>query len=266
MPLNLSRLEKVVDLGNGAKQARCPACAAGGQDRTGEHLRISADGRFGCCVHPKDSEHRKRIYALAGERSKPSTIKVRVASPIAPAAVQASIIRRLEQVFPAATAVPKAPDASDGVCEVQTQLFEVRTPRTGEPKSDCGSAEANREQKANSRTSRTPLSNSLYAAEADSQKGNNICATLKEFCNPVRDVRESELGERADNPPTELEKGVRSVWEVQPAEKLPYFTPGGTLVIPFDSPERYHWWKGGQSVAQTRQEVLERMKDHGTTI
>jgi len=25
-------------------------------------------------------------------------------------------------------------------------------------------------------------------------------------------------------------------------EHLPYLTPGGTLVIPFDSPERYHWW------------------------
>jgi hypothetical protein len=25
-------------------------------------------------------------------------------------------------------------------------------------------------------------------------------------------------------------------------------------VIPFDSPERYHWWKGGQSVAVTRRE------------
>jgi hypothetical protein len=42
-------------------------------------------------------------------------------------------------------------------------------------------------------------------------------------------------------------------------EKLPYLTPGGTLVIPFDSPERYHWWKGGQSVSETLAEVKRRM-------
>ena len=47
------------------------------------------------------------------------------------------------------------------------------------------------------------------------------------------------------------------------SEKLPYLTPGGTLVIPFDSPERYHWWKpDGErlSVAETMQEVKERME------
>ena len=32
----------------------------------GEHLRIYPDGRFGCCVHPKDGDHRKRIFALVG--------------------------------------------------------------------------------------------------------------------------------------------------------------------------------------------------------
>jgi TusA-related sulfurtransferase len=46
-------------------------------------------------------------------------------------------------------------------------------------------------------------------------------------------------------------------------EKLPYLTPGGTLVIPFDSPERYHWWKpDGErlTVAQTMAEVKERVR------
>ena len=49
-------------------------------------------------------------------------------------------------------------------------------------------------------------------------------------------------------------------------EKLPYLTAGGTLVIPFDSPERYHWWKlDGErlSVAATRAEVLARMAASG---
>ena len=47
------------------------------------------------------------------------------------------------------------------------------------------------------------------------------------------------------------------------SEKLPYLTPGGTLVIPFDSPERYHWWKpDGErlTVAQTMAEVKERVR------
>lgn len=35
----------------------------------------------------------------------------------------------------------------------------------------------------------------------------------------------------------------------------PYFTRDGTLVIPFNSDPKYHWWKGGQSVAATRAEL-----------
>ena len=77
MSLNLNKLEKVRKLENGIVQARCPACAEGGNDRKGEHLRILADGRFGCCIHPKDGDHRKRIFALAGDRT-PGTFTVRV--------------------------------------------------------------------------------------------------------------------------------------------------------------------------------------------
>jgi hypothetical protein len=35
----------------------------------------------------------------------------------------------------------------------------------------------------------------------------------------------------------------------------PYLTPGGDLVIPFDSDPKYHWWKGGQSVKNTIAEL-----------
>ena len=48
------------------------------------------------------------------------------------------------------------------------------------------------------------------------------------------------------------------------AERLPFLTAGGDLSIPFDSPERYHWWKpDGErlSVAETLAEVKERMKN-----
>ena len=67
MSLDPKKLEKVRELANGGMKARCPACAEGGHDRSGEHLRIYPDGRFGCAVFPKDREHRKRIFALAVE-------------------------------------------------------------------------------------------------------------------------------------------------------------------------------------------------------
>src|SRR5688572_12334123 len=71
MSLDQSKLEKVRRFGNGSVQARCPACAEAGNDRTGNHLRIYPDGRFGCCVNPGDRQHRKRIFALAGLHDPP---------------------------------------------------------------------------------------------------------------------------------------------------------------------------------------------------
>jgi hypothetical protein len=44
----------------------------------------------------------------------------------------------------------------------------------------------------------------------------------------------------------------------EPPLRLPFLTAGGTLVIPMESPERYHWWKpDGQrlTVAETLAEV-----------
>jgi hypothetical protein len=87
MSLNVAKLEKVRELGGGIVQARCPACAEGDNDRSGEHLRIYPDGRFGCCVHPKDGEHRKRIFALVGNR-KPGNFSPRIQTPSAMPAAQ----------------------------------------------------------------------------------------------------------------------------------------------------------------------------------
>jgi len=39
---------------------------------------------------------------------------------------------------------------------------------------------------------------------------------------------------------------------------LPYIKANGTLVIPFDSDERFHYWKGGQPLAVTREEAKTR--------
>lgn len=40
-----------------------------------------------------------------------------------------------------------------------------------------------------------------------------------------------------------------------PLRRKPYLTADGTLVIPFDSDPKYHWWKGGQSVKDTLAEI-----------
>ena len=68
MSLQIDRLEKVRTTGGGQIYARCPACAEGGGDTSGQHLIIYPDGRFGCCVHPRDKQHRKRIFALVGRK------------------------------------------------------------------------------------------------------------------------------------------------------------------------------------------------------
>jgi hypothetical protein len=71
MSLDISKLEHVRTRGE-KTTARCPACADAGHDQTRNHLIIQADGRFGCVVYPGDSpdarEHRKRIFALCGNR------------------------------------------------------------------------------------------------------------------------------------------------------------------------------------------------------
>jgi hypothetical protein len=72
MSLDRSKLQVVRELANGCLQARCPACAAIGQDRKGEHLVVYPDGRFGCVLHPGDPGwlHRKAIWEAVGERKR----------------------------------------------------------------------------------------------------------------------------------------------------------------------------------------------------
>jgi hypothetical protein len=66
--IDITQLEKVRRIG--AKIiARCPACAATGSDRRGEHFYLNtADGKFGCGAFPGDSEHRRALFALVGIR------------------------------------------------------------------------------------------------------------------------------------------------------------------------------------------------------
>jgi hypothetical protein len=69
MALDVTRLEKVRRHPSGKITARCPACAADGGDRTGNHLVIFPDDKFACAAHAGDRDHRKLIMALVGDRS-----------------------------------------------------------------------------------------------------------------------------------------------------------------------------------------------------
>jgi hypothetical protein len=125
MSLDRTKLQKVRELGSGGLQAQCPACAEAGQDRKGEHLRISPEGKFGCCVFPGDREHRRRIFALAGEQG-PKAIKVRVASAKPAAAVQMDLLGRLGQVFASPTEAQATEPLTSGTLGTTTYSLRVR--------------------------------------------------------------------------------------------------------------------------------------------
>jgi hypothetical protein len=219
MSLDVAKLEKVRELAGGIVQARCPACAEGGNDRTGEHLRIYPDGRFGCCVHPKDGEHRKRIWALAGCKlhlSPAGSVSLRLKSP------------------------PALPATQSVTADFAS--FNSRTPRTPKTESENGVLAVLNTPVDDSRTARTALLKLRAHTRGDSTTAN---------------IHTDNSQEKLED----LESAVRSVRTVPTGELLPFLTPGGDLSIPFDSPERYHWWRGGQSVAETLNEVKERMKN-----
>jgi hypothetical protein len=88
--LDLVKLEHVRQR-DGKIEARCPACAEQGADRSGNHLFVSDDGKYGCILFPGPAgdAHRKRIFALAGDgeaiaKARPMPIARPVAKPKAP--------------------------------------------------------------------------------------------------------------------------------------------------------------------------------------
>ena len=76
-------------------------------------------------------------------------------------------------------------------------------------------------------------------------------------CGVSRVEHVESRGEIGENGPN---MEVRATAPTAPRRRDPHLTPGGTLVIPFDSEPKYHWWKGGQSVEKTRAEVLAKLE------
>ncbi len=78
MSLDLTKLQNLRQHG-GITHARCPACAAEGHDRRGEHLFIAPGGRFGCVVNPgmAGRSHRKKIFELVGIKDHGNTTHIR---------------------------------------------------------------------------------------------------------------------------------------------------------------------------------------------
>ena len=70
MSLDKSKLQKVRPKSNGSFLARCPACAASGGDRKGDHLIVFPNGKFWCVANGGDDDHRKAIWRLAGMKMK----------------------------------------------------------------------------------------------------------------------------------------------------------------------------------------------------
>lgn len=69
--LDLAKLENIHERPDGSIKAACPACRAAGEDRTGDHLLIKPDGKFGCAKYADDGEHRRQIWKVAGAKSAP---------------------------------------------------------------------------------------------------------------------------------------------------------------------------------------------------
>lgn len=225
MSLDVKRLEKVRELAGGMLQARCPACAAEGGDRAGEHLRIYPDGRFGCCVHPKDGEHRKRIFALAGDKIPRSfTVKVAVLRSVASPARSVT-----------ASLADFGRTLRTAVCDSISS--EVNASQVSQA-SECLDGQT-------IRTLRTPLSIPYAYAREESSIRCDDTHTCKEAREGVLSVLATEDWKRR-HPNAPIDGDGRP---------LPYLGRDGRLVIPFDSDVRFHWWNGGQELEETLAEV-----------
>lgn len=225
MGLQIDRLEKVRTTGGGLIHARCPACAVESGDTKGEHLIIYPDGRFGCCVNPGDKQHRKRIFALVGEATKrlvKPVVVVRKAS-----ATQSA---RQWKVVNVAMPLPQPPPLGDSELPVSS-VPEMKSGNSLPPVGTLG----------------THISNP-YTWE---KKGVIHEAYTCEGLERLSQASQLPLPEASSN----LREPGKPVPSVPNQSPKPYIDTDGNLRIPFDSTDCFHWWKGGQPIAETLREV-----------
>lgn len=104
MSLDKNRLEKIKDLPDGSYTARCPACAAvSGGDSLGTHLKVYANGKYGCAAYQGDSDHRQEIWKLAGAKT-PKGKK-----PVTSARFEKPVIRVKKLIIPPARTLFEMP-------------------------------------------------------------------------------------------------------------------------------------------------------------
>ena len=50
--------------------------------------------------------------------------------------------------------------------------------------------------------------------------------------------------------------------QIKSSYQEPHLDIDGSIVIPFDSDPKYHWWQTGQSIKETHREKLEELAEH----
>lgn len=64
--LDFEKLKNIVRYESGFVRCGCPACIDAGEDKSQDHLCIWPNGKYGCAKWPKDKDHRKLVWKLAG--------------------------------------------------------------------------------------------------------------------------------------------------------------------------------------------------------
>jgi hypothetical protein len=164
---------------------------------------------------------------------------VRVAEPKPTVLVKSGILGHLGRLFGNGA---RPEPGQNGEAEAEPEGTRFGTPGTGLAKSKVDPVVGTNPQLHESGTPGTPSKNP-YAVRKRISEEEEVQCTIKDFRAGVRGVPDASKSGPMERPAKEQ-------------VRLPYLMPDGTLVIPFNSPEQFHWWKGGQSVKDTKAEIV----------
>lgn len=218
MSLDISKLENVKEKHSHIR-ARCPACAEQGHDHKGNHLSIDEQGRFTCVLYPGEGGkcHRKRIFELTGIKGHmKKSIKIKV---------------------------PK--------CKLNQNKTSLFTDSDNHNLGRLGRVNHTRGESAVICKNILGRLGRLFITPPyiDLKKNNN---NKKEYEIAVPAVPNETEGDCHATPTKSIDETMNLD---QTAWPPPYINKSGTLVIPFNSDPKYHWWNGGQSIRDTLREL-----------